>query len=686
MKANETRVEKFLASNETVFTIPVYQRNYDWTKAQCEQLLHDIIAAGSNENYNAHFIGSIVYVHDDVYSASGLTELTIIDGQQRLTTLTLIYIAIYRLALLLNDNLLAERINQTYLINKFASENEKLKLKPTENNHAALSQILDPSETKKVSGFSRLIENFRYFQKEIKENNLSIIQKGLSKLIFVDIALDRQKDNPQRIFESLNSTGLELSQADLIRNYILMGLNRDDQEKIYAKYWEPIELCAKIEETNQSHVSEFIRDYLTFKNKEIPNKGAVYETFKQKYPEPNSLALKESLEELKIFASVYTKLLNPEKETDKEIKLQLFYIKKLEINVAFPFLMKVFLDFERALITKQTFIEILNLIQSYVWRRSIVVLPTNALNKIFMSLYEKIDHSDYLASLQKTLMQRGGAQRFPRDAEFITHILTKDIYNTKSKTRMYFFERVENFNNLEIVQIFDNSTITIEHIFPQNPNPEWRRYIENDEYERIQNKYLNTIGNLTLSGNNGNLGNRTFLEKRDMNENGKEQGYSFSRLWLNRDLQELDVWNEKKISERAARISERALLVWPEPNISSDTDNQASEVNIFDADDPTNRKVDYAIFFGKRINKRNVSDIYQSVFCQLVVIAPDSLIGTDLGARLGISDNKESLREPLPISDNFYIESGNNSKTKFDRIKLALSALEIEEELMIKFE
>ena len=271
MKANETKIEKFLATNDTTFAIPVYQRNYDWTEKQCKKLLDDILVVGSSEETKVHFIGSIVYVHDDIYTASGLTELTIIDGQQRLTTITLIYIALYRIALQTDNQTLVNRIQKTYLINEFAPETEKLKLKPTENNKEALRYILNPnSEAVIFKEYSKIIENFDYFKSVITTNNFETVLRGLSKLIFVDIALDRQKDDPQRIFESLNSTGLELSQADLIRNYILMGLPRTKQEEVYTNYWEIIEKNAKDETLNKTRVSDFIRDYLTLKNKEIP--------------------------------------------------------------------------------------------------------------------------------------------------------------------------------------------------------------------------------------------------------------------------------------------------------------------------------------------------------------------------------------------------------------------------------
>lgn len=417
MKANETRVDKFLASNETTFAIPVYQRNYDWTKIQCQQLFKDILAVGSDDRQSAHFIGSIVYVHDDVYTASGLTELTIIDGQQRLTTLTLLYVAIYRFALKEGNASLAQRLYKTFLINEFADDAEKLKLKPTDNNKLALAQILDPQETNKVIGFSRLIENFRLFQGLISAGNLETIQRGLAKLIFVDIALDRQKDNPQRIFESLNSTGLELSQADLIRNYILMGLPRAAQESLFKKFWEPIEANAKNQTLNESKVSDFIRDYLTLKEKVIPNKGAVYEKFKERFPVPNSDELKGALEEIRTLSEVYKKLLNPTLELDTDIRREVGYINTLEINVAFPFLMRVYQDFIEGLIDKATLLAVFRLTQSFVWRRFVVGLPTNALNKIFMTLYDRVEQAEYLVSIERSLMQRSGSQRFPRDSE-----------------------------------------------------------------------------------------------------------------------------------------------------------------------------------------------------------------------------------------------------------------------------
>ncbi|VEP17768.1 conserved hypothetical protein [Hyella patelloides LEGE 07179] len=463
MKANETKVEDFLSANKTQFVIPVYQRNYDWSTSQCKQLLDDILEVGTNKNMNAHFIGSIVYIHDDVYTAARIKELTVIDGQQRLTTLTLVYLVIYRLAKELNNEGLVAEISETYLINKFAPEEEKLKLRPTENNDKALKYLLRSDENEEFQDFSKLIDNFNYFKGRITEENYQFVLEGLSKLMFVEISLDREKDDPQRIFESLNSTGLDLSQADLIRNYILMGLNRTNQNKIYRNYWEIIERLAKDETSNVSRVSGFIRDYLTLENKKIPNKGKVYLEFKAKYPTTTIDELETNLAEIKTLVKYYNKLINPKKEIDKSIRLQLEYINRLEINVAFPFLMKVYDDYANSTIDKQTFIKVLDLIQSYTWRRFILGLPTNALNKIFMNLYDKVDTSNYLYSIQKSLLQRTGIQKFPKNAEVIDALKVKDVYNIKSKNRIYLLERLENFEHKELVAIEENPDITIEH-------------------------------------------------------------------------------------------------------------------------------------------------------------------------------------------------------------------------------
>lgn len=683
MKANETRVEDFLSSNKTQFVIPVYQRNYDWSISQCKQLLDDVLEVGWNPNMNAHFIGSVVYIHDDVYSSSRIKELSIIDGQQRLTTLTLLYLVILRVAIEIKNKELEYEIRDTYLINKYTADEEKLKLRPTEDNDKALKFLLRSDLNEEYKDFSKLIDNFNYFKGRITEENLDYVLRGLSKLIFVEISLERGKDDPQRIFESLNSTGLELSQADLIRNYILMGLKPKDQKDIYDNYWETIEKLAKDETNNISKVSDFIRDYLTLITNKIPNKNKVYLEFKNSYPTNTIDRLYENLSPIKSLVKFYNKLINPDNETDNDIKLQLDYINRLEINVAYPFLMKVYEDYHNDIISKATFIEILQFIQSFSWRRFIVGLPTNALNKIFMNLYDKVDANNYVFSIKKYLTKKSGTTRFPNNKEFVDSLKLKDVYNIKSKNRTYLFERIENFENNEPVVINGNSDITIEHIFPQNPDPKWKVSLGLNEYNLIKENYLNTIGNLTLSGNNGKMGNKHFLFKRDL----KKAGYKDSRLWLNKFLSKQDKWDTNGIEKRFEELSNRILKIWEYPEIESDDNDQTDEINIFEAEDPTYKKLEYVIFFNQKIELKQVTHLYLEVMKQFFDLQPETFFTTELAEKIGLTKSPKpgTPWQPLQINDTYFIEGKMDSQRKFERIKLALSIFDSEEELIIRF-
>ena len=686
MKANEVNLTKFLAQADTQFLIPVYQRNYDWSISECKQLFDDILAVGIDDNKLSHFIGSIVYIHDNIYLSAGINELSIIDGQQRLTTITLLYIAIFVYADQIGNTTLVNKIQETYLINKFADEEAKLKLKPTDNNDRALKYLLRNDDSDSFSEYSRLVENYNFFISNITPQNFEILQKGLSKVIFVEISLERNKDDPQKIFESLNSTGLELNQADLIRNYILMGLKHKDQTYIYDNYWRDIEINCTQKETNNNRVSDFIRDYLTIEKREIPNKNKVYIEFKSKYQFEDLDSLENVLSKVKKYSLYYNRFLNPINEPDLNIRNQLILINKLEINVAYPLLLEVYNDYECEVINKDTAVSVFELIQSFTWRRFIISLPTNALNKIFMRLYEDIDKSKYLESLQRALLKKKSIQRFPRNQEVITALKDRDMYGIQSKNKTYFLERLENFENKEPVFIEGNPDITIEHIFPQNPEPKWKHSLNDDEYLLMKEKYLNTIANLTLSGNNGKLSNKYFTDKRDMNIDGQEQGYGFSRLWLNRYLSNLQVWNVSELNKRFELISDRFLKIWKFPDIIIDDETDFNqEINIFEADDPTHKKLEYVIFFDQKLEINTISDLYEHTMKILFDLTPTLFFSKDNEEQLGLTKIKSDCRSALPLNETYFIEGNLSSKIKFDRIKALLSAMDIADELFIKY-
>lgn len=686
MKANEVALNRFLSQTKTQFIIPVYQRNYDWTEEQCRQLFYDILEVGSKPG-STHFIGSIVFIHDGVYTSSEVRQLVVIDGQQRLTTFSLLYLALYKFAQECGNEGKANEIYDTYLVNIYVNEeNSKLKLKQSDTNAKALKFLITNNNPKDYGEYSKVINNFNYFKQNINQDNFQTILNGLNSLLFVEISLERGKDDPQRIFESLNSTGLELSQADLIRNYILMGLEPSEQVRIFESFWEIIESNAKDYSKEESRVSDFIRDYLTFKIKKIPNKNSVYEEFKLRYPERNSKFYNETIKELKEFSFYYSKLINPNKEDDNEIRKEFNFINRLEINVSFPFLLPVYNDYVNNIIDKSTVVNILKLIQSYTWRRFILGLPTNALNKMFLNLYSDISKSNYYQSLEKALVKKKSIQRFPNNKEIEIALAEKDVYNIQSKNRIYLLELLENYNNREYVSV-ENPDITIEHIYPQNPDAKWYDMLDESSIKEMQDKYLNTIANLTLSGNNGSLGNKMFSDKKILNKDDKQQGYIFSRLWLNQYLKEIDEWNIETIQKRYTLLLERFLQIWQYPNIELDDEEieNDEDYNIYNAPDPKNKKLDYFIFKDEKIITDEVAKMYYHVVKAVFEENPSAFNHPDLKILLGLSTNPNDLRSPYKINSSYYIEANIDNNSKFKKLRTLLTKFDYEDELLINF-
>jgi len=682
MKANELPINNFLQAPNVQFVIPVYQRNYDWTISECRELINDIVSV-ETESRGTHFIGSIVFIHEGAYSTSEVKELVIIDGQQRLTTINILYVALYRFA---KDNNLqqdSDRLFNMFLTNQYVKqESSKLKLKQTDTNSLAFKAILFGNE-KEFSSYSNVIENFNFFEGVITSKNFQVILNGLSRLIFVEISLERDKDDPQRIFESLNSTGLELSQSDLIRNFILMDLEPKEQFRIFDQFWNPIEENAWDSIKQNSLVSSYIRDYLTLKNKKIPNKRKVYNEFKKLYAGKKDDDFYQDLENIKSLSIHYKKFINPSTVENSNVRRELEYITRLEINVAFPFLLQVFEDFDNGILENKELIKILKLIQSYVWRRFVAGLPTNALNKIFMALYSEVDTEEYFDSVARALLKKKGSGKFPTNEDIKTALKDKDLYNTQSKNRNYLFELLENYNNREYVNT-SNEDITIEHIFPQTPHKDWGNELSQDDYFVFKEKHLNTIGNLTLSGNNGSLGNKIYKAKKTMNHNDGEQGYKFSRLWLNSYLNTIDSWDLNSYEERFGLIYERFLKIWEYPNVVVEEIEDTEEQNIFDADSPTNKKLEYFIFDNTKIDERHISGMYVFVIAELYKRNTQLLL--DDNEILKVSRKTDDFRSAQELINGYYIEMNIDSNTKFNILKRLLPLFELEDELTIKYE
>ncbi|MGL2417522.1 GmrSD restriction endonuclease domain-containing protein [Helicobacter pylori] len=571
MEANAMKLLDFIGkSQEKQFVIPIYQRVYSWEKEQCKQLWDDIIKTGGNDQIEGHFIGSIVFVHDGIYTTN-YNELLIIDGQQRLTTITLLFIAL-RNHLSDEDEFLEkfsrEKIENRYLINSDKDSDKKFKLILSESDKDTLLFLIDKNKRKPSEPSLKIMENFKLFEEWIRKNTdkLETIFKGLEKLMIVWIALKKGKDDPQLIFESMNSKGIELTQTDLIRNYIIMETEVEKQEDFYNQYWRAMEENFKQSEKQSKRedlFSKFVRHYLTIKTGEIPNIKKVYEAFKD-YRQKKGIEIENLLKDLQKYCGYFCQIAF-KKEADKDLNKALSFLVDLEMDVVYPLLLELYSDYKDGVLSKQDFIPIIYLTESYICRRAVCGIPSNGLNKFFPSFTKKIDKKQYLKSVEEHFGSLTGNQKFPNDFEFKDSFITKELYGrnkTKKKKTKYFLERLENFDTKEPV---NTKEYTIEHIMPQTLTEEWERDL-GENFQAIHDKYLHTIGNLTLTGYNEKYSNNSFQEKRDM-----EKGFKQSPLRLNQSLKDLEVFGEEQIKKRANDLADWALKIWTYPNLDAET-------------------------------------------------------------------------------------------------------------------
>ena len=557
MKATEAKLLDFLKKSPQ-FVIPIYQRTYSWTDRECRQLWEDIVRTGSNDAVSAHFVGSIVYIEKGLYQVTSQSPLLVIDGQQRLTTVTLL---IAGLAKALGDTepvdgFSPRKLRNYYLLNPEESGERHYKLILSQTDRASLTAIVGDTEQPKEYSL-RVTQNYELFEALIAgKGDFKAVCNGLAKLMVVDLALSRDQDNPQLIFESMNSTGRELSQADLIRNFILMGLEPNLQTRLYEQYWRPMEVDFG-QEAYGTHFDSFMRHYLTVKTGEIPNVGEVYEAFKAhaRSPETAKAGWEALVSDVRDFGRYFCAMaLGAEK--NPELKLAFQDLRELKVDVAYPFLLELYHDYANQKLSALDFEAAVRLVEAYVFRRAICAIPTNSMNKTFATFSKALKKESYLESIQVHLLLLPSYRRFPSDEEFKRDLHTRDLYNFRS--RSYWLRRLENHGRKERVPVDE---FTIEHIMPQNENlsAAWKTTL-GSEWERVQQTWLHTLGNLTLTGYNSEYSDRPFDEKRDM-----AGGFKESPLRLNQGLGQLEQWNEDAIKTRAGRLADMALEVWAAP-------------------------------------------------------------------------------------------------------------------------
>lgn len=560
MKATEAKLLEFLKKSPQ-FVIPIYQRTYSWTERECQQLWDDIMRVGRRRDVPAHFVGSIVYVEAGLYQVTSQSPLLVIDGQQRLTSIMLILEALARA---LGDEepvdgFSSEKVRSYFLLNPLEKGDRRYKLLLTQGDRDTLLSIM---QQKPVAdgGSLRVKQNFGFFEDKIAALNgdLTPLCEGLAKLMVVDISLTRDQDNPQLIFESMNSTGRELSQADLIRNFVLMGLEPDHQSRIYEDHWHPIEVSFP-QDGYGAHFDAFMRHYLTLRTGEIPNLRDVYTAFKDYAREPMvaEAGMDALVRDIHAFAEYYTRMALG-KEPDADLAVAFRDLRELKVEVAFPFLLELYHDYDAGQLPKSDFLRAVRLVEAYVFRRAVCAIPTNSLNKTFATFSRVLRKDSYLESIEAHFMTMPSYRRFPDDEEFRRAMAQRDLYNFRS--RSYWLRRMENFDRKERVAVDE---YTIEHIMPQNENlsSAWRTAL-GPEWERVQETLLHTVGNLTLTGYNAEYSDRPFAEKRDMHG-----GFRQSPLRLNEGLGAVEVWNEEAIAKRADYLTGLAVKVWDAPRL-----------------------------------------------------------------------------------------------------------------------
>lgn len=566
LQAGETTLNKLLNTSRQ-FIVPIFQRNYSWQKSQYEQLWFDILRASKFKEKQNHFIGSIVYI--DMGTPAGRPQqLLLIDGQQRLTTISILLCAIkdYVQKFNLETKLInLAKIKNQFLYNSDEIDEDRYKLLLNVQDKETYIKLIDNTIFTVNKPATNIIKCYEFFYEHIEDfikqdGQIDEIYAGIFKLSLVSISLDKDSDNPQMIFESMNSTGKDLLQTDLLRNYLLMDLTPEKQTRLYKTYWKPMEelFGEDIYKNDVNKFDYFIRDFLTLKSDTgyICKINNVYENFKRYYLDNNCEKF-AVLKDLFTYAKYYA-CIDLLQEKDDELKLYWQEFKKLDSHVVYPFLLKLYDDYSRQILIKEDFKKILQVVISYLWRRAICEIPTNSLSKTFATLYQAVDKEDYVNSIIKAFVFKSTYKRFPSDYEVREKLQTKDIYHFR--LRKYLLEALENYYHKEPIDL-NTANYTIEHIMPQNieHNLLWQQMLGED-WQEVHSLYLHSLGNLTITGYNAEMSNKSFGEK----VNG-ESGFKHSHLKLNESIAQCDVWNKKAIQRRTNILTDIILKIWKYP-------------------------------------------------------------------------------------------------------------------------
>lgn len=662
MKGSECRLIEYMEGSKKRFIIPVYQRNYDWKTENCKQLYDDLVKVIKNKR-RSHFFGSLV----SVYEPSGRnTEFFVIDGQQRLTTVSLLLLAMYNLIksgiITPKDVYLDKQIYEDFLVDKYQPEETRIKLKPVKNDQKAFGKLFNDADEHIRE--SNLTTNYNYFYERIQKQEISIDElfDAICRLEIINITLNNE-DNPQLIFESLNSAGLDLSEGDKIRNFILMGLPSKEQDEYYDKYWNRIEECTKYD------VSSFVRDYLSIKQLAIPSQKKIYISFKD-YVDQKSIETEELLKDLLAYAKRYEILLCGGTE-NKALDACIYRLNRLETTVTRPFFLEVLRLYDENKFDISEVSEIFLITENYLFRRAICDLPTNALNKIFSTLHREITRYEgndlgYVEKFKYALLSKKDRARFPDDDEFAERFTERPIYQMNSKNKIYIMERLENYSTLEDKDVYghcDDGTYSIEHIMPQHLTPAWIKVLGED-YEEIHEMWLHRIANLTLTAYNSKYSNSTFEEKKSM-----KNGFEDSGIRMNTYIAKKDRWTLSELEERNQYLMGRALEIWAAPTTTFKP--AVKQMDSYTLDDDISLSGRLIARFSYKNTEQPVSswvEMFQKVL-QILYAEDKSVItklaaSTEDGLALNFTMNEADFKKTVEIGDGIYVWTNTSTQTK----------------------
>lgn len=665
MKGDAQPLIKFFDGSDKRFIIPLYQRNYEWKEENCEQLFQDLMKL-HNSDRKSHFFGSIVSSIQ-----SGTEDRLIIDGQQRITTVSLLLIAMVNAKkeglIEATDAKLVEKIFKRYLVDEYQEDERKVKLKPIKKDMQAFDALLYKPKDQYIKE-SYVTRNYDFFYDKITRAGLTLDElfDTIKKLEVINIRLD-EDDDPQLIFESLNSTGLDLSEADKIRNYLLMSLAPAEQDDLYTRFWNPIEEFAK-------DPSSFVRDYLTMKQGKIGRIDKIHSIFKE-YAETANIDRATLLEDLHHYAKIYNQVDKAKVGTDK-LNRKLNQLRTLDSNVAYPFFM-AFFDYALKTGLAETEIhQVLDVIEAYWARRSICNLPSNALNKVFATLHRDVlNHvntsSDdttpsYIDVLKYVLLKKGQSSVFPSDEEVKSDFKTRQVYKMPVNARMFILERMENQDNNErhdVVKELTDKNITIEHIMPQTLSDKWKTAL-GDDWERIHEQYLHTMANLTLTGYNSQYSNLTFIEKRDM-----EKGFKDSAFRLNNSVKSCEQWTETELKARQKELQNVIMRLWPMPTTSFEPLRREAESASLDDEDYefTGKKLQAYILDGVRYTVNTWKEMLIQVCGHILIEKRSTIEWLCANEKCGFSTTQDGWKRELAPS--LYIWTDNSTASKISILR-----------------